>query len=1317
MPVDSSSPAQTQDSAGAQVTTDSLLREAAAISDPGTGVFPQPPRLEGGELLSDRFVIDRLAGSGGMGAVYRALDRLSGEPVAVKIMARRRDGERFAQEALALAGLSHPCIVRYVSHGVTAQGLPYLAMEWLDGEDLGHRIARTGLSVAECLDVALRIAEGLSTAHAQGVVHRDVKPSNVVLVNREAKRSKLLDFGIVRMQASGLVARAPPMTRTGVVLGTVGYMSPEQATGDRQIDARADVFALGCVLFECLTGEPAFSGAQVVAVLAKVLRGEVPRLRERRPELPAKLDGLVARMLSKDRDARPADGAAVLAELKALGTVADGLGSASPRVSAGLSIGEQRLMSVMLASAIEHGESMGAIVQRHGGELTRLANGAWLVTLGGFGSTAEHVVRAAACALELRDAMPLARIALAAGRAQATGAGPPGPLIDRAASLLAGSTSSGIRIDEITAGLLGERFDTGPDAGGSILLRRRRNVEAPRTLLGKPTPFVGRDKELALLDATWTECIDESVTRAVLVTGLPGYGKSRLRHEFVLRLRRRGEGFTVLAARGEPASAGSALMMARQLIRHATRLREGEPAANQRASLAAHVALTCKSSDVTRIADFLGEIIDLPPADDASPQLRAARNDPRIMAEWLRRSFRDWLVSQCAGAPLLLVLEDLQWGDLPSLAYVGDALRSLESRAVMALAFARPEVWDTFPNLWPGMDRLDVALARLPKRAAERLAETVLGERASADAIKGIVKRADGNAFYLEELLRRVVEGGAETLPETVLALVQSRLERLEVEARRLVRAASVFGDVFWHGGVAALIGVAADDQDVDAWLRALAEREVFAVVQDSRFPDQRQYEFRHGLLREAAYATLTDSDRARGHRLAGEWLEQVGESDAVRMGDHFERGGERSRAVPWLVRGAQTAYEGSDFETAIALACRGLACDPGDADRGLMLQVQGQALAMRGDLRGCVEMVRAAMDLLPAGSTRWFACVASLFLAGTFLRDPGITAPLFQAIVDPSVRPKPSGPYGVAVYAGCLGLAMMGHREAARSVLARAEALETGESKSDPVFVTALRLTRAALDIANADLGSAVACLSEARILADLTGDALGHVHVVLHAVGAMTEAGSFERAESAYRELLSIATPLGSSQFSNLGALSLAQSKLDSKNADESVAALRVLLDQLDPMWATFARGMLGHALFATGDMDGAVREATMALEDAAMFPGAQATALGCLALVALRRGQPDALTLADRGLDAVRQMGSPRDGSILRLARAEALSSLGRADEARAALREARDRVLRIAATLEADPDLRRSYLTNIGANARTLDLAAQWLGSVP
>ena len=154
-------------------SADSFLREVAGLPDPSAGRGSLAIRLQPGEVIADRFVIQRLAGRGGMGTVYRALDRTTGAQIAIKLVSADEGAhERFAQEARVLADLTHPAIVRYVAHGRSAQGAPFLAMEWLEGEDLAQRFGRAGLSVAESIVLVRRVAQGLGVAHARRIVHR-----------------------------------------------------------------------------------------------------------------------------------------------------------------------------------------------------------------------------------------------------------------------------------------------------------------------------------------------------------------------------------------------------------------------------------------------------------------------------------------------------------------------------------------------------------------------------------------------------------------------------------------------------------------------------------------------------------------------------------------------------------------------------------------------------------------------------------------------------------------------------------------------------------------------------------------------------------------------------------------------------------------------------------------------------------------------------------------------------------------------------------------------------------------------------------------
>jgi pimeloyl-ACP methyl ester carboxylesterase len=278
-----------------------------------------------GELLDDRFELDRVAGTGGMGVVYRAIDRHDGALAAIKLL--RLDGadaeRRFVREAETLATLRHPSVVTYLAHGRVGDEL-YLAMEWLEGEDLATRLAVAELTVEESLDVARQVAEALGAAHARGVVHRDVKPSNVFLVDWRLDRVKLIDFGVARR------AGATTLTTTGMLVGTPVYMAPEQARGERDVDAGADVYALGTLLYRCLTGRLPFEGDSAAEVLARILADTAPRVRDLVPAIAPELDRLVARFLARDPARRPPDGAAAHAEIIGLGATAARWGRAVP---------------------------------------------------------------------------------------------------------------------------------------------------------------------------------------------------------------------------------------------------------------------------------------------------------------------------------------------------------------------------------------------------------------------------------------------------------------------------------------------------------------------------------------------------------------------------------------------------------------------------------------------------------------------------------------------------------------------------------------------------------------------------------------------------------------------------------------------------------------------------------------------------------------------------------------------------------------------------------------------------------------------------
>ncbi len=273
-------------------------------------------RLSG--VVGERYRIERELGRGGMATVYLAEDLREGEQVAVKVLRREITGilgsGRFGREIRILQRLRHPSIVP-VLDSYESTTLHYYVMPYVPGESLRDLLAREGaLPLGRVLSIAQALAGALDYAHSQGVLHRDIKPANVLLA---AGRVVVCDFGFARVIE---IASADTLSSSGLVFGTPAYMSPEQAMGG-DLDERSDVYALGCVVYEMLSGEPAFTGATSQAVVARVV-SEPPRaLRTLRPGIEAGLEQAVLQALHKDPGRRPGSAGAFGALLHSVGLV------------------------------------------------------------------------------------------------------------------------------------------------------------------------------------------------------------------------------------------------------------------------------------------------------------------------------------------------------------------------------------------------------------------------------------------------------------------------------------------------------------------------------------------------------------------------------------------------------------------------------------------------------------------------------------------------------------------------------------------------------------------------------------------------------------------------------------------------------------------------------------------------------------------------------------------------------------------------------------------------------------------------------------
>jgi eukaryotic-like serine/threonine-protein kinase len=257
-----------------------------------------------------KYEVVREIGRGGMGTVYEALNTAIGKRVAMKfvgtVLAQNKDAvARFHRESQAASAVESAHIVEIFDSGFTDDDIPFLVMELLRGEDLGHRIKRCGrLELAEALHVTAQILRGLHRAHEAGIVHRDLKPDNIFLVDRDddPNFAKILDFGISKMQRSGVPT--PTLTREGTVLGTPFYMSPEQAQALPDVDGRTDLYAVGAILYECLTGHPPHSGTTYEQVIVNICMKDAPDVRMDNPAVPEPIARLIARALARERSAR-----------------------------------------------------------------------------------------------------------------------------------------------------------------------------------------------------------------------------------------------------------------------------------------------------------------------------------------------------------------------------------------------------------------------------------------------------------------------------------------------------------------------------------------------------------------------------------------------------------------------------------------------------------------------------------------------------------------------------------------------------------------------------------------------------------------------------------------------------------------------------------------------------------------------------------------------------------------------------------------------------------------------------------------------------
>lgn len=1297
--------------------------------------------LTPGARIADRFVVQHVVAEGGMGRVYRARDELQGQSVALKLLPTTT-AERQARaeaEIEILRRVSGPNVLRYVAHELLPDGSLLLATEWLEGEDLAQALERQPLSLADTLRVVSQVAAALEVVHSQGWLHGDIKPSNLFLEQGRCDRVVLLDFGIARPVDAPAAGSPATLDR---LLGTVSYMAPELARGDTTAGPAADLFSLGCVFYACLTGQPPFQAASPSGVLTRILFEEPTVPSTTTATVPQSVLQLLMTLLAKVPSERPPSASELYQQLA--GLMASVLGPASGDADSHrpptLTAGERRLLTLIVArprtgshpgptaepAATPAPDTLHALFLSLGAQVEPLADGTVVVTPSQLASSeatdqAEQAVRGA---LLLMASWPTAQVVVVTGPSGIGRDSQLGEAVEQARQLLADPVVKesalvrgigGILLDETTASLVDLVFDITPLSPSSfVIFAEQQRQDRTRLLLGKPTPCVGREHDLSVLETTLSHCLSEPVSRLVLVEAPPGYGKSRLRQEFVNRVMLRDQVPLMLFGRGDLIGVGSPFRMVASALRRHCGVLEREDLPSQRQRLACYIQRRVPAGDATRITAFLGELCGLSFPVDYCPLLSGAHLNPRTMNAQVTQAFVDFLAAELTGGPVLLILEDIQWGDALSVSLVQTALRELSQHPLLVLAFGRPEFEELFPSICEDRSSFLLRLGKLGRRACLRLVKHALGEHVDPQLSERLVQQADGSALYLEELIRASVTFQAGEKPATMLAMLQARLMRLPLGQRRLLRAASVFGQSFDVEALSELVGPQNTLATVDGWLGALIEAELIERAAEGE--DGGRYRFRHALFQEAAYNLLTESDRALGHRLAAQYLQQQGGRDPKLLAEHYRRGGSLTEACRHYLAAAERALASSDLQGALDCAQLGMVCDEGSEMLGALCAVQLQAYFWRDQWDQALSCGETALSRLSVGSERWCRAAAVLLPTTSLLGHVETFAAIGRALpgCQPTASARPA--YMQAASYLLISTCLIGDRASALGLLGLLrQQLQGGQAATEAVemgLLTFGELVAARSFSSNPWENYRLA--AEATRITTSSGDLRTLLFVKAYLGAALLELGDLQAAKPIFDDCLQLAERQHEPLLATHVRVQHERWLLASTQPDSVALALASAVRTIEnpatnPLLLGESLANQAACQLAQGTLAEAESSARKACLALAGVPSEYLWALSVL-LHALRAQQKYAETqsLIAAGRAALASCGGAYSETTFLAAAAELLLAAEGAEAARALMQEASDALQRSVEHIPS-PAQRTSYLERVPAHARLQSLA--------